>query len=218
MASVRECTRSAFRIALTCTLTVPSERLRSRQISLFGLPWTSSFSTSVCRAVSPSASGRSRTPSPSGIGAASGARPTPPSSTRRTASSSTPASAVLGMNPCAPAPSAAITVAWSCVAESTTTGTPRIVELQVAEEIQPARTGQREVEQHQRHLRLVVEHGGGFRGIGRTQHFDGRVDLRQQLRERIDDQRVIVDHENLHGVLPGDRSAPTAPLRGDLRG
>ena len=85
---------SAFRMALTCTLTVPLESFRSRQMSLFGLPCTRSFSTSVWRAVSPRARGSMYTPSPSGIAVASGMRDMLPSRTRRTASSNRAPSAV----------------------------------------------------------------------------------------------------------------------------
>ena len=107
------------------------------------------------------------------------------------------------MKPCAPAPSAAITVARSCVAESTTIGTPGIVELEIGEKIESARARQREIEQHERDVGLVVEHVASPRPRSRAASTSmSGVELRQELRERIEDQRVIVDHENLHALLP----------------
>ena len=64
------------------------------------------------------------TPSPSGIGVASGAQVDAAVEDVPDRVEQRAASAVFGMKPCAPAPSAAITVAWSCVADSTTIGTP----------------------------------------------------------------------------------------------
>ena len=54
---VRVWTLSARSMALTCTFTVPSDSRKSRQINLFGLPWTSNFNTSAWRTVKPSSDG-----------------------------------------------------------------------------------------------------------------------------------------------------------------
>jgi hypothetical protein len=60
----------------------------------------------------------------------------------------------------------------------------------------------REVEQNQRHVRLVVEHGHGLGRVAGRPHFEVGTELREDLRQSLDDQRVIVDHENLHALLP----------------
>jgi hypothetical protein len=44
------------------------------------------------------------------------------------------------------------------------------------------------------HLGLVVENVGRLGRISGGQHGDIRVHLRKELRESLDDQRVIVDH------------------------
>ncbi len=40
------------------------------------------------------------------------------------------------------------------------------------------------------------------RRIACSPHFDVRSELREELRQCLDDERVIVDHENLHALLP----------------
>ena len=89
----------------------------------------------------------------------------------------------------------------------------RIVELEIGEEVQPPRTGQRKVEQHQRDLGLVVEHLRRLRRVSSRQDGQRRVELRQKLHEGVDDQRVIVDHENVHSLLPGGGRRRRAPSR-----
>ena len=56
---------------------------------------------------------------------------------------------------------------------------------------------QREVEQDQRDVRLVVEDSGGFGRVDGVADDDPLAQLRQELRQRVLDQRVIVDHKNL---------------------
>ena len=62
------------------------------------------------------------------------------------------------MKPRAPAASAAPTVARSCVAESTTIGSRGMLAAQLGEQVEPVRAGQREVEQHERAVRMPREH------------------------------------------------------------
>ncbi len=94
----------------------------------------------------------------------------------------------------------------------------RVVELEVAEKIEAARSWQGEIEEHEGHVGLVVEHVGRLGRVARGQHGDIGVELRKKLREGLDDQRVIVDHKNLHAFLPGSGCTPAAPLSRRDRG
>ena len=101
------------------------------------------------------------------------------------------------MKPRAPAASAAPIVARSCVAESTTIGRRGKLRRSSARRSSPCAPGQREVEQHQRAIRvtrkqrerLVAIHGGQDAEVG--------LEVGQHLRERMHDQRMIVDDEYL---------------------
>jgi hypothetical protein len=93
-----------------------------------------------------------------------------------------------------------------------------IVELEIGEKIESPRTGKREIEQNELDLRLVVEHFHRFGGISRGQDGDSGVELGQELHESVDDQRMIVDDENLHARLPLSGLHPPAVPRGGPRG
>ena len=60
--------------------------------------------------------------------------------------------------------------------------------------------GSAKVEKHERNIGLVVEDVGRLGGSHRTADLDVVAQLRQQLRERLLNQRVIVDNEDLHGA------------------
>ena len=57
------------------------------------------------------------------------------------------------------------------------------------------------IEQHQRNIGVVIEHGLRFGTIAGNVYLGARRQLWQQLRERFENQRVIVDHENFHEPL-----------------
>ncbi len=71
------------------------------------------------------------------------------------------------MKPRAPAASAAVTVALIVRRRQHDDRHAGIVELQVGEEIEAARAGQREIEQHERDVGIVVERGLRFGAIAR---------------------------------------------------
>ena len=170
IASVRVCTRSALRIALTWTLTVPSDSVRSRQINLLGLPWTKSFEhVGLSRREAQGAGldvdavgGRHVGRVGGQIDAAVehisnrieelfGIRALRDESLRAGAERRQHRRPIVRRG-------------------EHGDGHARIVELEIGEKIEPSRAGQREVEQHQRDVRLVVEHFHGLGGIAGGQH------------------------------------------------
>ena len=169
-------------------------------MSLFGLPCASSSITSLCRCVRPSTS--IETPSIVDIaGRRDVARDVLAAGEHRAhrVEQRVADRAVLAMKPRAPAASAAPIVARSCVADSTTIGRRGKSRSQLREQVEAVRAGQREVEQHQRAVRVAREHRQRLVAVGRAQHLEIGVEVGQHLRQRVQDQRMVVDHEYLHG-------------------
>jgi len=78
----------------------------------------------------------------------------------------------------------------------------RPLAAQLGEEREPARSRQREVEQHRIAIRLACEHAERLVARARGEQRPlglGRGDI---LHERLEDQRVVVDDDELHGGLP----------------
>ena len=107
------------------------------------------------------------------------------------------------MKPRAPAASAAPIVTRSCVADSTTIGSRGKSRRSSREQFEPVRAGQREVEQHERAVRVTRERGERLAAVGGAEQLEVVVELGQHLRQRVQDQRMIVDHQYLHGIPPG---------------
>ncbi len=90
-----------------------------------------------------------------------------------------------------------------------------VVQHDIGEKVEPARTGKREVEQDHRDVGLGIEDRDRFRGIARRADAHFRLELRQQLSQCIHDQRMVVDHEHFH-VFPLWRHVRTRPPGGTV--
>ena len=62
--------------------------------------------------------------------------------------------------------------------------------------------GQREIEQHQRAVGMAREQPLGFLAVARGEDREARLELRQHLAQRLQDQRMVVDDEDFHQRLP----------------
>ena len=94
------------------------------------------------------------------------------------------------------------TVARSWVADSTTIGRRGIIAAQLREEIESVRPRQRQIEQHQRAIRMPCKRGQRLLAIDRCQHIERAMEMRKRMCERLLDQRVIVDDQYLQGGSP----------------
>ena len=64
------------------------------------------------------------------------------------------------------------------------------------------RARQRQIEQHERAIRMPRKRGQRLLAIDRCQHIERAMEMRKRMCERLLDQRVIVDDQYLQGGSP----------------
>ena len=71
---------------------------------------------------------------------------------------------------------------------------------QLGQEVEAVRARQREVEQHQRDVRMPREHRERLVAIAGALDRQRGIEVRQHLGQRVQDQRMVVHHEQSHGI------------------
>ena len=83
---------------------------------------------------------------------------------------------------------------------------------QFGQQIEAARTWQREVEHHQRTIGMAGEKRQRFLAVGCTHHLEPPIERRQHLLERVQNERMVVYDEYFH-CAPRDGAQETPGAR-----